>query len=472
MKNNLYKTFLLSLIVVLALLGLSFLPPIYLDGSTPLRKVNILADVERRETVGELVAEEGDELATEQQDSATVAVVKPKYEDKAPKGMVTIEDFADSMGMHREMDKFYRALASARDGNRPVRIAYLGDSYIEGDILTEDLREMFQSRYGGCGVGFVDIMSITSGFRQTVQHSVAGFSDHSVTDRGKHFDRQRQGINARYFVPEGQAWLELRGQRRIYRSHLDTCEVATIYFRPSAPMDVTASVNGGERHTLYQCTDSVCPDNTIFGKSVNGRIGRVRWNVEGGTDATFYGVALEGRHGVTVDNFSMRGSDGSHTASIPASTMRRFSSIRPYDLFILHYGLNVASPEAKGYSYYTKRFIKVIRFLQQTYPDASILVVSVGDRGQKDEEGEIHTMPGITSLVASQRRMAAEAGVAFWNMYGAMGGEGSVKRLRERNMVNLDYTHINARGGKHLAGLLFEVLMNGKENYDKRTNYE
>ena len=40
---------------------------------------------------------------------------------------------------------------------RPVRIAYFGDSFIEADILTADLREMLQQKYGGCGVGFVDV---------------------------------------------------------------------------------------------------------------------------------------------------------------------------------------------------------------------------------------------------------------------------------------------------------------------------
>ena len=39
-------------------------------------------------------------------------------------------------------------------------------------------------------------------------------------------------------------------------------------------------------------------------------------------------------------------------------------------------------------------------------------------------------------------------------------------------MANYDYTHINFRGGKHLAGLLFETLMYGKEQHEKRKAYE
>ena len=39
-------------------------------------------------------------------------------------------------------------------------------------------------------------------------------------------------------------------------------------------------------------------------------------------------------------------------------------------------------------------------------------------------------------------------------------------------MANYDYTHINFRGGKHLAKILFEALMYDKEQYEKRKAYE
>ncbi len=38
--------------------------------------------------------------------------------------------------------------------------------------------------------------------------------------------------------------------------------------------------------------------------------------------------------------------------------------------------------------------------------------------------------------------------------------------------ANYDYTHINFRGGRHLAGLLYETLIYGKEQYERRKAYE
>ena len=59
-------------------------------------------------------------------------------------------------------------------------------------------------------------------------------------------------------------------------------------------------------------------------------------------------------------------------------------------------------------------------------------------------------------------------------MFEAMGGEGSMAKLvhAKPSMANYDYTHINFRGGKHLAGLLYETLIYGKEQYDRRRAYE
>ena len=93
---------------------------------------------------------------------------------------------------------------------------------------------------------------------------------------------------------------------------------------------------------------------------------------------------------------------------------------------------------------------------------------------EKTEDGELRTMPGVKNLIRYQQNIAAESGIAFWNMFEAMGGEGSMANLvhAKPSMANYDYTHINFRGGKHLAGLLYETLIYGKEQYDRRRAYE
>ena len=114
-----------------------------------------------------------------------------------------------------------------------------------------------------------------------------------------------------------------------------------------------------------------------------------------------------------------------------------------------------------------------VQHLKEAFPQAAILIVSVGDRDYKTEEGELRTMPGIKNLVRYQQNLAADEAVAFLNMFEAMGGEGSMADMvhAKPSLANYDYTHINFRGGKHLAGLLYESLIYGKEQYDRRRAY-
>ena len=74
-----------------------------------------------------------------------------------------------------------------------------------------------------------------------------------------------------------------------------------------------------------------------------------------------------------------------------------------------------------------------VEHLKEAFPQAAILVVSVGDRDYKTEEGELRTMPGIKNLVRYQQNLAADEAVAFWNMFEAMGGEGSMADMVHAN---------------------------------------
>ena len=82
-------------------------------------------------------------------------------------------------------------------------------------------------------------------------------------------------------------------------------------------------------------------------------------------------------------------------------------------------------------------------------------------------------MPGVKNLIRYQQNIAAESNIAFWNMFEAMGRRKYGKLVHAKpSMANYDYTHINFRGGKHLAGLLYETMIYGKEQYDRRRAYE
>ena len=455
MKNYLKYSLGLIVFVMIALIAMHWLPAITIDGHT-MRRVDLLSDV--RPSKSDMEELDTDSLPP-------VPAVKPIFVDTCRTGMTCIEDYSDST--LRGMTPFYRALDEVSSKGRLVRIAVFGDSFIEADIFTADLREMLQKRFGGCGVGFVTITSMTNGYRPTVRHTFGGWSSHAVTD-SVYFDKKKQGISGHYFIPREGAYVELRGQSK-YASLLDTCQRASIFFCNKDSVHLTARVNRGENKNY-----SLAPSGDLQKISVEGRIGSVRWTVDRADSTLFYGLAMDGKKGIILDNFSLRGSSGLSLRGIPQQMLRQFNEQRPYDLIILEYGLNVATERGRNYDNYQKGLLTSIEHLKNCFPQASILLLSVGDRDYKTEDGELRTMPGVKNLIRYQQNIAAESGIAFWNMFEAMGGEGSMANLvhAKPSMANYDYTHINFRGGKHLAGLLYETLIYGKEQYDRRRAYE
>lgn len=316
---------------------------------------------------------------------------------------------------------------------------------------------MLQSRFGGSGVGFVDIASPTAGFRISVRTTSKGWASYAVTDKSG-FDANRQGINERYFVPRGNGQVTLEGNGAMKTMHQDAWEVTTLYFRAPSRAVVTGRLDDGADQTF-----TIGGSSEVQQVQLAGRAEKAFWSVPEGA-GVFFGVGLESRQGITVDNFSMRGNSGMTLSKVPENTLMQFAAVRPYDLIVLQFGLNVANNKQSDYSGYEKEMENVIRKLARAFPKTSILIVGVGDRGER-KNGSIVTMGGIKALGRYQQQMAFKTGCAFWNLYQGMGGSGSIVKMADAKpaMANKDYTHINSKGGQFVAQRLFDALMHGYE---------
>jgi lysophospholipase L1-like esterase len=446
-RNTPVRTFFLVLFVIIFLLLLHLLPEMTI-ASVKLRNVNILCDI----------------YPDKQESSETAIQVKipklhqqnNKFKETFPPGVTCIEDY----GNDYDMDYFYSALNNVNKMSRPVRIAYFGDSFIEGDIVTGDLRQLLQSKYGGKGVGWVDCASITSSFRKTVYETSKGWISHSIVEHG--FNRDIQGINQRYFIPKGQACTMLKCSNN--RANSKTCELSEIYYYSKHPFKLSATVNGESSKTYSIAV------NKLSTAKATGNINNIRWNIKEATNSSyFYGITMESNKGVIVDNFSMRGSPGFTLSSIPKQTLISFSKLRPYDLIIIQYGLNVAKDicPAAYYRLYQHRMEKVVNSIKSVYPHTSILIASVSDRCSRDMNG-ICTSSGIKPLTIYQQMIAANTHVAFFNLFKAMKSKGGMKEMVDKKQANLDYTHLNFKGGRVIGKCFFDALIAGKVNYDKR----
>lgn len=341
--------------------------------------------------------------------------------------------FEDYSSGHVGLRTFWTALKA---GDAPVYVAALGDSFIEGDIFTIDVRRQLQSRYGGGGVGWMPLYSQVSGYRQGVEHYARGWKEKTILQDTK----GRYLLSGRKFLADGKATVRYK----LSTVPSDATVVAKLYYH--APHEISVHYTSGDSTE----TRTLPPTDLIGVDAFDLTAGQGTIAVERAEGATFYGVSLETDRGVILDNYSMRGNSGIPLGSLDREMSLGLESCRPYSLIILQYGLNVVSAKQSNYKNYGDTMIKSIRRLQEIYPRASIILMGVSERGTM-KGGEVVTMPTVPHLIAEQRRVARETGIVFWDTTAAMQKLGGVRAWAAKGWVAKDYTHISFKGGQRLA---------------------
>lgn len=424
-----------GLIVCLCLL--SVVPEFDL-GPFHYKRVNVLSDILYKDPAN--VAQAAD----------SVIIIKPVYVDTCRQGITCIEDFSpDSAGMN--------AYLSALDSSarRIVRIAYFADSYVEGDIMLQPFRDSMQAVYGGSGVGFVPITSEVAGFRQSIIHSFTGWTTYSIV--GERSDDHPLGPAGLSFASKPGSTVEYKATR--FR-RLNTFPTAQLFYRNCSDCAVISD----DTDTLPLNGQS--PINSLM-------LGKNRLSlslkISSKEPVDLYGMSFEDTKGISVDNFSIRGNSGMGLNYVSEEMYRGFDSIHPYRLVVLAYGLNVANEKAQNYNGYAKNMSKVIQRMKRAFPQSSILVVGCSDRGAK-VDGDYMTMPKLKELVQVQRKVAADNGVCFWDLFEAMGGDSTMIRWVDMKpaLADKDYTHLTFSGGRKIASILAGTLLYEKEKYDRK----
>ena len=343
--------------------------------------------------------------------------------------------------------------AALREGHsRAVRIAFVGDSFIEGDILVDPFRKALQQTYGGGGVGYVPLTSPVARFRQSIQQRFEGAWQETSANKSK--------SRTLFTLAETFATATATASTS-YKLKSATDRVTLHYVSDTIPVAISYSINGGDQQRVELPASYGALTEYTF---PHGAVKQLELATEGSDGARFYGVCFDGATGVSVDNYSLRGSSGAKLNAVSSALTAQLSRFRPYDLIILSYGLNVVSAQDNddSYDWYYAAMAKSIEHIQQLYPNATILLMSLSDRATL-REGEIHPLNGVARVLRLQHRLAQRYGLLFWNTHEAMASLGGIKGFVDKGWAAKDYTHISMAGGRQLAKLLTADLIGDEE---------
>ncbi|MEN6444940.1 MAG: hypothetical protein ABFC98_02715 [Candidatus Cloacimonas sp.] len=375
-----------------------------------------------------------------------------------------------------------------------LRIAYYGDSIIEGDLITGKLRQELQSTHSGSGIGMVGITSIVADFRQTIKHTFSrNWESISFMSSGK--KTVPLGITGYTYIPRNYYLAEkvIEPLQLDSLAVSDTAQVASpkpqkesarfyVHYNPWVEYAASAVPGGATNFKKIRLFYSLGTDSSFVKVSydgapsikrfLNSQLGvqvldlspvntckKIRLEFSAYDPLHLYGVSFDEPQGAYVDNYPIRGYSGMYFQRIGSDILTQFQQNLHYDLVVLHYGINVSNYKIRNYGYYERGMIRSIKHIQNALPGVPILLISAHDRSIK-QGSEYITSPDIPYLVTAQSRIAKETGCGFWNLFTAMGGVSSMPNYvnHKPSWAGKDHTHFTKAGADHIAEMLLAYL--------------
>lgn len=363
----------------------------------------------------------------------------------------------------RFLSAFYQSLDSSY--HIPIRVVHYGDSQIEEDRITDILRERWQKKYGGGGVGLIPL-------HQTIPtRSIRQWTTINNIKQNTKGGPKRYLIYGPRSMRQNNNDYGIMGQVAVMdNSIVAGSQEITMFIEPTSKKD--------KPHKYFSqlriLTDNIYGRVTISNNSIlptpqNRNIfslpdSTYKCNIHLKGKGKVYGVSLETPTGVIVDNIPMRGCSGTVFTRINSASLIDYFHSTNTRLIIMQYGGNMI-PQTKDKSSinnYVTNLRKQVRHIRACAPYASILFIGPSDMSTR-VDGKMVTYPMVPYLDQKLQKMAEEEGIAYWSMYNAMGGKNSMVTWVEKGLAGRDYVHFTRAGANKIGKMLGDWI----DSYNK-----
>jgi D-alanyl-lipoteichoic acid acyltransferase DltB (MBOAT superfamily) len=359
---------------------------------------------------------------------------------------------------------------SLKKAKGQVRILYYGDSQIEGDRVTYYLRKALREGREGTGPGlFLPVMPVMYTKSLSLKASSNWKRYNYLSYKSGKISHNKLGPFMSFcrYLPEGTT--------------SGSAERAEVEIRPSVFADSATSVfellrvfyNNKTGKVLLSVKDKgriIYTDSLRNGygvRELSCRLGgatMITIGFEGRVSPDIYGLSIESKTGIILDNIPQRGSAGLEFTMVDRKNLEESYNLLSPDLIILHYGLNIVKNVRNDYSYYKAGLSRQLSRLKEVTPLTPLLVIGVTDMAENDGDSVV-SYRNIPSIIKVQEDAAREAGATFWNSYNAMGGKSSVVRWGRMipPLAQDDYVHFTYPGADTLSRMLAAALFHPEE---------
>ena len=410
---------------------------------------------------------------TNQEDTITLTEKKInkqdtlKYIETAFEEMVSTFELPE--GNLAYFNTFFEKAEAARAQHKIVRVLYYGDSQIELDRFSNNLRQFLQEKFGGGGPGMVPFnQTIPSGaLNQSYSGDYSCFSLWGEIRKNKEND---YGPLAKMF--------RINGNNTFSASVPNRKDVEDRRDNYSNISLLINDLNGNFSAELADKTNQIkyeLQSDTTGVQLLNfpNNFSMQSFSIAMNGNANIYGVLIDDGFGVAVDNMAMRGANGLHFTSMQDTLMQETFQLLNVGMIVLQYGGNAVPGlfGEKSVEVYVDNIISQIKYLQRVVPDVPILFIGPSDMLSM-VDGELKSYKALSYLVQKLTEEVPKSGAAFWNMYEVMGGANSMRAWVRKGWAGNDYVHFTAKGAQEIANVLTQTVEKMYEYYELQiTNF-
>ncbi len=374
--------------------------------------------------------------------------------------------------------RFFDALNNAK--HKKVRIMHYGDSQIEADRITSYLRNELQKKFGGYGAGLFSVVQVTHKMSVNTEKSdnwkrYAGFGKKDTNVTHKKYGAL---MSFSRFAPIPKSaiindsitytgWIKIRKPKASYGRTKSYPQLKIFLSNTYVPINYNILADGETVKSGKILANT--PFQTIlvnFAKTPN----EITITFIGNDSPDIYGISLEGRNGIVMDNIPLRGCSGTIFTKQDATLLgNMYANLAP-NLILLEFGGNTIPyiKTDKAAADYGRWFKSQIHFIKKLNPNAAIIVIGPGDMSVKEKTDYI-TYPYLEKVRDALKEATLSSGCVFWDMYEVMGGKNSMLKwvAAKPALAASDYTHFTPKGAKKIAQEFSAKLFAMYNNYEK-----
>ena len=356
-----------------------------------------------------------------------------------------------------DINSFYSKLLTLKvvDSGK-VNIVHIGDSHIQADFLTGEVRQTLQQIFGNAGRGLVFPYQLAN---SNAPDDIKGNSNTSWQfNRLAHapngvpcgiagFGLQTSGVNATINISlkPGDNGPQLFNTLKFFIDE----QPSVSWLLKAEGSNATDTITGNDGSLYQQAT--LQNSSSSFSLSLLS------------TDSThnFYGVSLEnGHHGILYHTIGVNGARYDQYNNTPLF-WKQLPALNA-DLYIISMGTN----EAQANSMDETQFInQVALFLQQlkiASPHAAVLITTAADSYRGRRSNIL-----LQQLNNTLFKYCASKHIAFWDLYRITNGYGAARNWFKKGLMSNDRIHYKPEGYRLQGQLLATAILNGYNNYSR-----